>query len=65
MAYSSVSFDPTLVATNSDAASSALAEANAASVAAASANSKITAQSAAWEAGGGEEGLNQFLFMGG
>jgi len=46
----SASFNPDLIATNSDAASSALAEANAASAAAVAANSKITAQSAAWEA---------------
>jgi len=47
----SASFNPDLIATNSDAASSALAEANTASVAAAAASSKIAAQSAAWEAG--------------
>lgn len=56
MAYASASFDPALVATNSDAASSALAEANAASGVAASASdaasnalSKITAKSATWD----------------
>jgi hypothetical protein len=48
MADLSMSFDPTLVATNSDAASSALAEANAAS-------SKIAAQSSTWETGGGTD----------
>ena len=51
MADLSASFNPDLIATNSDAASSALAEANAASTAAAAASSKIAAQSAAWEAG--------------
>ena len=49
MADLSASFDPALVATNSDAASSALAEANAASATAAAASSAIAAQSAAWE----------------
>ena len=53
MGFNSASFDPALIATNSDAASSAFAEADAASSAAASASSKIAAQSAAWEAGGG------------
>jgi len=43
MGYSSVSFDPSLVALNSDAASSALAEANIASAAAASCGYKISA----------------------
>jgi len=50
MADLSMSFNPALVATNSDAASSALAEANAASATAAAASSAIAAQSAAWEA---------------
>jgi len=55
MADLSASFDPSLVALNSDAASSALAEANTASAAAVkgiAASSKILAQSSAWEAGG-------------
>ena len=51
MAFNSASFDPALIATNSDAASSAFAEADAASAVAASASSKIAAQSAAWESG--------------
>ena len=53
MGYASASFDPALVAQNSDAASSAFAEADAASAAAAAASSKIAAQSSVWEAGGG------------
>lgn len=59
MAYASASFDPALVAQNSDAASSAYAEADtassvaaAASAKAAAASSKIAEQSSAWEAGG-------------
>ena len=51
MAFNSASFDPALIAQNSDAASSAFAEADAASAAAAAASSKIAAQSAAWEVG--------------
>lgn len=47
MGYSSVSFDPTLVAINSDAASSALAEANVASAAAVVAQSKASDASSA------------------
>lgn len=56
MGYASASFDPALVATNSDLASSAFAEANAASGAAAAASdvasnalSKITARSSVWD----------------
>ena len=51
MADLSTSFNPSLVALNSDAASSALAEADTASAVAAAASSKIAAQSSAWEAG--------------
>jgi len=54
MADLSASFNPDLIATNSDAASSALAEANTASAAAVkgvAASSKVAAQSAAWESG--------------
>ena len=47
MGFSSVSFDPNLIATNSDAASSALAEANAASAAAVAAQSKASDASSA------------------
>lgn len=56
MGYASASFDPALIGQNSDAASSALAEANAASGAAATASdvasnalSKITARSSTWD----------------
>lgn len=49
MADLSAAFDPDLVATNSDAASSALAEANTASAVAAAASSAIAAQSSSWE----------------
>lgn len=47
MGYSSVSFDPTLIAQNSDAASSALTEANVASAAAVAAQSKASDASSA------------------
>lgn len=47
MGYSSVSFNPSLIALNSDAASSALAEANVASAAAVAAQSKASDASSA------------------
>jgi len=49
MGYASASFDPSLVATNSDAASSAFDEAAGASVTAAAASSRIAESSASWE----------------
>jgi hypothetical protein len=56
MGFSSTSFDPALIATNSDAASSAMVEANAASAAAATAAAKasdassaVAARSAIWD----------------
>ena len=75
MAYASASFDPALVAQNSDAASSAFQEADAASsiavtasaaasaasAKAAAASSKIAAQSSAWEASGSGGGISSVV----
>jgi len=56
MAWASASFDPALPALNSDVASAASSEANAASGIAAAASSRIAESSGTWEAAAGVKG---------